>query len=116
MWGEKDISVTVGADKTTYHGTSRSVTADFLVGKATKLEPVATISSAQNCYSCHDDIWFHGSHRRGLDSCLICHGTAGSEDRPQYVAPNAPKTTAVAHMPDGSPIATPPTTTASPTK
>jgi hypothetical protein len=94
IWGETSLSVEVGNDTTTYSGASRAVTADFLVGTATTLEPVTTISSAQNCYSCHDDVWFHGSHRRGLDSCLICHGTAGGEDRPQYVAPNAPATTA----------------------
>src|SRR5262249_54550631 len=66
---------------------------DFLVGSATAPEPYALISSGRNCEACHQDIGFHGWGRRGFDACLICHGTAGSEDRPQYVAANAPATT-----------------------
>jgi len=47
----------------------------------------------RGCLDCHDEIRFHGGTRAGFDTCLICHGSSGGEDRPQYVAANAPATT-----------------------
>jgi hypothetical protein len=38
---------------------------------------------------------FHGGGRRGFDACILCHGAAAAEDRPQYVAANAPATAGV---------------------
>jgi OmcA/MtrC family decaheme c-type cytochrome len=64
------------------------------VGTATAETPYAAISSGNNCLRCHDDLYFHGGGRRGFDACISCHGTSGFEDRPRYVAPNAPETAA----------------------
>lgn len=47
------------------------------------------------CDDCHQDLQYHGGRYRGFESCLVCHGTAGAEDRPRYVAANAPATTGV---------------------
>jgi OmcA/MtrC family decaheme c-type cytochrome len=64
----------------------------FLVGNATTLMPGTIISSKQNCDACHDTVYAHGGGREGYNTCLLCHGAAGGEDRPRYVAPNAPET------------------------
>lgn len=88
IWGEQIFTVTVDTEKTSYNAVSSPATVDFLVGPtATTLQPNDIISSAQNCYSCHDDLWFHGSHRRGYETCVMCHGNAGGEDGPNYVWP-----------------------------
>jgi hypothetical protein len=75
--------------------TSKPATADFLVGGATTIEPYALISDPENCYRCHTDLWFHDGQYRGFETCIACHGQAGSEDLPRYVAANAPATTGV---------------------
>ena len=95
IWGERTVRVTAFGETTTYPSPCDSATRDFLVGTATALEPSRTISSAENCNACHNRVMFHGGHRQGLDTCLLCHGAAGSEDRPRYVSANAPATTAV---------------------
>ncbi|MCA8969349.1 MAG: hypothetical protein KDC95_06180, partial [Planctomycetes bacterium] len=92
LWGERTFTVSAVGETTSYNSVSPAGQKDFLVGSATTITPRAAISSADNCNACHNDIWFHGSHRRGFDTCLACHGTAGAEDRPQYVAANAPAT------------------------
>jgi OmcA/MtrC family decaheme c-type cytochrome len=79
----------------TYNLVSPPAVRDFLVGSATALEPYALISSGNNCYACHQDIWFHDGTYRGFDTCIVCHATAGSEDRPRYVAAGAPDTPGV---------------------
>ncbi|MCB9870070.1 MAG: hypothetical protein H6837_09455 [Planctomycetes bacterium] len=63
----------------------------FVVGMpvpevATRVDPVT-------CVRCHDDVQFHGGNHRGYMTCLGCHGSSGAEDRPRYVAANAPATT-----------------------
>lgn len=65
---------------------------EFLVGSATTHEPYALISSPSNCNACHSELNFHGGNYRGFDACIACHGNAGGEDRPRYVAANAPET------------------------
>lgn len=95
VWGYQNLSVDVFGEMTTYRGTSPPASRDFLVGSATTLEPYDLISGAANCYSCHQDLWFHGGGRRGFETCIACHGTAGAEDRPQYRAWGAPPTTGV---------------------
>jgi len=101
LWGYREVStsVMVGSktETTTYRGTAPAAAADFAVGTADPgaLEPYALIEDPQACNACHQDLWFHGGGRRGWASCLACHGTAGSEDRPRYVAPGAPDTTGV---------------------
>jgi hypothetical protein len=93
VWGSRSLSVNVSGEVTSYSGTSQPELADFLVGSASTLEPYDLISGASNCYNCHQDLWFHGGGRRGFETCLACHGTAGAEDRPQYRAWGAPATT-----------------------
>lgn len=78
-----------------YNVDSPPAVRDFLVGGATTIEPYALISSSANCYACHQDIWFHDGLYRGFDTCIVCHATAGSEDRPRYVAAHAPSTPGV---------------------
>jgi Outer membrane cytochrome MtrC/MtrF-like, domains II/IV len=88
----KSFGVTVIATTTTYNDASPPAVHSFLVGSATELTTNQRISSADNCYRCHGDITFHGTGRRGYDTCLLCHGIAGAEDRPRYVAAGAPET------------------------
>jgi hypothetical protein len=93
LWGNRNLSLALVGETNSYRGTAPAALANFLVGGATTLEPYALIADAANCYACHQDLYFHGGGRRGFESCLICHGTAGAEDRPRYVAANAPDTT-----------------------
>jgi OmcA/MtrC family decaheme c-type cytochrome len=58
------------------------------------LEPYAAIDSGASCIDCHKELEYHGMFR-GFDACILCHGNAGAEDRPRYIAANAPDTTAV---------------------
>ena len=95
LWGNTDATLALFGETNSYSGTSKLGSADVLVGSAGELEPYGLISSAQTCYSCHVDMYVHGGGRRGVETCLACHGTAGAEDRPQYVAPGAPATTGV---------------------
>lgn len=80
-------------DPTDYVDASPPGVAMFLVGDATTIEPPDRLSDPVGCIRCHTDIQFHGGHRRGYRTCIQCHGTAGAEDRPRYVAANAPPTT-----------------------
>ena len=75
-----------------YASTAPAVFEDLAVGSASALEPYALISSGENCNACHKEVYFHGGAQRGFDACIACHGAAGSEDRPRYVAANAPAT------------------------
>ncbi|HTF89544.1 MAG TPA: cytochrome c3 family protein [Planctomycetota bacterium] len=93
IWGAKDIPLVLFGETNAYRSTSIGHNVDFLVGSATTLEPYDLISSEANCQACHQDLSFHGGGRRGYETCILCHGTAGSEDRPQFVAANAPATT-----------------------
>jgi hypothetical protein len=89
------FTVSPFGEPTGYNDASKPGTLNVLVGNAATLEPNERISSPQNCYACHNDIAFHGSGRRGYQTCLLCHGVAAAEDRPPYVAANAPATTGV---------------------
>jgi OmcA/MtrC family decaheme c-type cytochrome len=93
VWGQKNLTLTLWGETNAYRAVSLSHNVDFLVGSATTIEHYDLISSAANCNACHNDVSAHGGGRRGFDACVLCHGTAGSEDRPQYVAANAPATT-----------------------
>ncbi|MHC4922084.1 MAG: multiheme c-type cytochrome, partial [Planctomycetota bacterium] len=92
IWGRRTFTVSVSTEDTSYNDASPPATIDFLVGDATTIVPNTRISSSSNCYLCHDDIQFHGGGRRGYETCLVCHGSGGTEDRPRYVAANAPAT------------------------
>jgi hypothetical protein len=91
----RPVQFSVIGETTSYNDASPSTMREFLVGDASTIEPDTIISSPDNCYRCHDDIQFHGGGRRGYEGCLQCHGVAGAEDRPQYVAANAPPTSGV---------------------
>ena len=93
MWTSKSVSLNLWGESNSYKVTSDSANVDFLVGGATSIEPYSLIASGSSCFNCHQELAFHGFGRRGFESCVLCHGTAGAEDRPQYVAANAPATT-----------------------
>jgi len=92
LWGSYTKTLSLYGESNSYRITSPGLRQDFLVGNASQVEPYDLISSAQNCYDCHQDIWFHGGGRRGYDTCVMCHGNAGTEDRPPYIAGMAPET------------------------
>jgi OmcA/MtrC family decaheme c-type cytochrome len=93
VYGAPNRVVNLWGETQTYRGTSPPASADFLVGTATTLEHYGLVAGAAACNACHDDLYFHGGGRRGFDTCIVCHGGAGTEDRSQYVAANAPATT-----------------------
>jgi OmcA/MtrC family decaheme c-type cytochrome len=94
IWSSRSFTVTLFGESNSYKSTSDSSNVDFLVGGATSIEPYDLISSGSNCFNCHQELAFHGNGRRTFESCVLCHGTSGPEDRPRYVAANAPATTA----------------------
>ena len=93
LWGSRTLTLDLHGESNSYRATSSGPTADFLVGSAGTLEPYELISSADNCNACHQEVGFHGWGRKGFQTCVVCHGAAGAEDRPPYVAANAPDTT-----------------------
>jgi OmcA/MtrC family decaheme c-type cytochrome len=84
IWGAKTLYVGVQNEVQTYNGTSVGALKDFLYGASGTVTPYALISSSGNCNACHSTLLFHGGGRRDADTCLMCHGTAGSEDWPAY--------------------------------
>lgn len=95
LWGYRSLSLPLHSETNDYRGAAEAQGFDFLVGDAAVLAPYDKIDSSASCLACHKDLMFHGGSRRGFDSCIACHGTAGSEDRPRYVAAGAPDTTGV---------------------
>ncbi len=95
MWGSRSQTLNLYGESNTYREGAAGTRMDVLVGGATSVQPYDLITSIENCNSCHVDIQFHGSFRRGFEACFACHATAGSGDRPQYVAANAPATDGV---------------------
>jgi OmcA/MtrC family decaheme c-type cytochrome len=96
IWANRAVTANPSwtADATAYTASSLPATKDFLVGSATAIVPYTGISSAENCNKCHGDLVFHGGARRSFNACILCHGTAGAEDNPQYLSPGAPATRA----------------------
>ncbi|HEU4417884.1 MAG TPA: hypothetical protein VFT55_03040, partial [Planctomycetota bacterium] len=93
IWSSRTFDKVLFGETNSYRAASDSENVDFLVGSASAVEPYDLIASGTSCYNCHQEIGFHGFGRRSFDSCVLCHGTSGSEDRPQYVAGAAPPTT-----------------------
>lgn len=87
IWLYKNISLGRYGEVQTYRSTSNAGTQDFLFGTALQIEPRAIISASTNCYTCHDDVLFHGGGRRGVDACLTCHAISGAEDKPRWDTP-----------------------------
>ena len=71
--GQRRFSV----EGTTYRDVG-NVVFDFLVGNAPTIEHREVVKD-ENCYACHDRIWFHGGNRVSTQNCVLCH-TAGAED------------------------------------
>jgi hypothetical protein len=92
LWGVRNLTLSLFGEDNAYRGTAPGARKEFLFGSATKLRPYELIASGASCNACHQELWFHGAGRRGFDTCIACHGTAGAEDRTQYVAANAPAT------------------------
>ncbi|MCC6409391.1 MAG: hypothetical protein IT453_19690 [Planctomycetes bacterium] len=92
LWGYKSLSLVAYGETNSYRAVSDEPGAEFLVGDASSLESWSLIDDASSCYACHNDLYLHGAGRRGFDQCIACHGAAGAEDRPPYVAGNAPDT------------------------
>lgn len=76
--------VVLYGESQSYPSTSDAGAADFLVGSATTIEPYTVISNDSNCYTCHNDIWFHGGGRRGFNTCIMCHGDSTAEDAGRF--------------------------------
>lgn len=95
MWGSQNLSLSLHGESNSYRESADGTRLDFLVGDATSIQPYDLITSIENCNACHVNIQFHGNNRGGFQSCFACHATAGSGDRPQYVAPGAPATDGV---------------------
>ncbi len=95
IWTSQTLALSLYGESNSYRSASDANLVDFLVGSAADVEPYDLISSGSNCYNCHQDLGFHGFGRRSYDSCVVCHGAAGTEDRTNYVAGNAPATDGV---------------------
>jgi hypothetical protein len=95
LTGYVDLVFQSVGENNPYRAVSNPAGLDILVGSTSVTEPYSLISSGENCYACHQDMYFHDGIYRGFDTCIACHGTAGSEDRPRYVAANAPATAGV---------------------
>jgi OmcA/MtrC family decaheme c-type cytochrome len=92
IYGAINRTLNLQGESNSYRGTSVAGLKDFLVGDAAVVEPYDLISEAANCYACHDDVYFHGGGRRSFETCIMCHGDAGAEDRSRYTSPNGPDT------------------------
>jgi len=92
LYSSSTITLTLFSESNSYRATAVDGAVEFLAGSATDIEPHELISSGDNCLECHNDVYAHGGGRRNFDVCIACHGTAGGQDRPQYVAANAPAT------------------------
>jgi hypothetical protein len=97
MWANRDFSVSplglsvatevynnLNSDNTTYRMISPPATASFLYGSATAVEDHPILAMAESCNRCHVDIQAHGFGRRGLETCILCHSSAGAEDASLY--------------------------------
>ena len=96
LWGSREAEFFFFTEGTTYTVASRPAVMDFEVGEAGVDSAYALIDSGESCQACHKDLSFHGGRHRGFDTCILCHGAAGAEDRPRSVAANAPETSGVA--------------------
>ncbi len=93
LWSYRNLVVNLNGETQTYRGPNPPAVTDVLFGSATTLQPGGIIASGEACNSCHNEVYAHGAGRRGYDECVVCHGAAGTEDRPQYVASAAQATT-----------------------
>jgi OmcA/MtrC family decaheme c-type cytochrome len=96
LWGSRNINAVIPpqapTETTSYRAPTPGTSLNVLVGSATTMRPYEAIEGDESCNACHSDIYFHGNNRRGFDSCILCHGTAGAEDRPTWVSTNSAPT------------------------
>jgi hypothetical protein len=88
VWGAYSWNYVLNGETNAYKILSNSENQSFLVGSATTITPYPFVTSGQNCMACHNDVWFHGGGRKNFDTCILCHGTAGSQAIPSYTAAN----------------------------
>jgi OmcA/MtrC family decaheme c-type cytochrome len=85
IWGRKNAVLKIQNEVQTYNGIGEASTENILYGAATVIEPYHVISAGTNCDACHSMVGpFHGGNRRDFNTCVLCHGVAGSEDWPIY--------------------------------
>jgi OmcA/MtrC family decaheme c-type cytochrome len=85
IWGRKNTVLGVQNEVQTYNGIGEASTFNILYGGATTVDPYHVISTGDNCNACHTMVGpFHGGNRRDFNTCVLCHGQAGSEDWPIY--------------------------------
>ncbi|MBK8099016.1 MAG: hypothetical protein IPK26_18065 [Planctomycetes bacterium] len=98
LYGARSVNVVTPApvgtatETTGYTEGGRAATRNLLFGNATSETAVHRIDGSQSCNACHVDIQFHGGSRRGYETCILCHGTAGAEDAAKYTYPTATTT------------------------
>ncbi|MGE0708265.1 MAG: hypothetical protein AB7N76_18655 [Planctomycetota bacterium] len=101
VWGRRTVTVMSGDVKTptetnTYRSTAKASqkTVVVIAPEATSPPPPSPVFTAEtNCNRCHEDyIVFHGGSRRGLLTCLVCHGNSGAEDWARYEGGTGPVT------------------------
>ncbi len=94
-WASRSFVVDVLGETTSYVEASPAAEVDLQFGDVPVAMPSARIDDLAACDRCHGDLQFHGGRRRGVASCMSCHGLAGSEDAPVYVYPAADPTPGV---------------------
>lgn len=90
LHGGRTFSHSPAGEATSYTEGALPTVAQLLFGDATTVETVERVVGAAACNSCHDDISFHGGNRRGFDSCIQCHGSAGTENTQPYETSTPP--------------------------
>ncbi len=86
------LTVQLQAEDNLYTLAAPPATLEVQFGVSSTPAPYDLIASGSVCNACHQDLAFHDDTWRGYETCLLCHGSAGAEDRPRYVAANAPAT------------------------
>jgi len=90
----RDVTFFAGNTPSVYRATSPAATRAVLVGDATEPAPYTRIADGAACNACHQELQYHDSFR-GFDTCILCHGASGTEDRSRSAAASAPETPGV---------------------
>jgi hypothetical protein len=93
LYGGRAFSHSPAGEATSYTEGAEPAVAELLFGSATTVETVARVVGASACNACHDEVSFHGGNRKGFQTCIQCHGSAGTEHTQGYeeqAAPSSP--------------------------
>ncbi|MCC7138211.1 MAG: hypothetical protein IT460_07260 [Planctomycetes bacterium] len=102
LWLYKNVDLGLWNELQTYRSTSNAAEANFLYASpGGTVVPHTLISDDANCYTCHNDVIFHGGGRRGVDACLTCHSISGAEDKPRWDTPKVGSTTTDTNLSPG---------------